>query len=44
MVSPVGNFAFFSPFSKLVLIFDMLLGRLELYPLLLLMSPKAWRR
>jgi trk system potassium uptake protein TrkH len=44
MVSPIGNFAFFSPFSKIVLILDMLLGRLEIYPLLLLMSPKAWRR
>ena len=39
-VGPVGNFANFSVVSKLVLLFDMLAGRLELFPLLLLFSPK----
>ncbi len=43
-VGPVGNFANFSVVSKLVLIFDMLAGRLELFPLLLLFSPKAWKK
>lgn len=43
-VGPVGNFANFSVISKLVLIFDMLAGRLELFPLLLLFSPKAWKK
>ena len=43
-VGPMGNYAFFSPFSKLVLIFDMLAGRLELYPILLLLLPGTWRR
>lgn len=44
MVGPTGNFAFFSPVSKIVLIFDMLAGRLELLPMLLLFTPAAWRR
>ena len=35
-MGPTGNFGFFSPFSKYVLMFDMLAGRLELFPLLLL--------
>ena len=43
-VGPTQNFAFFSPFSKLVLIFDMLAGRLELFPMLLLFSPTTWKR
>lgn len=44
IVGPKGNFAQFSEFSKLVLIFDMLAGRLELFPILLLFSPKTWRK
>nr|MDD6335128.1 TrkH family potassium uptake protein [bacterium] len=43
-VGPSGNFAGFSCLSKLVLILDMLLGRLEIYPILLALSPMAWRR
>lgn len=43
-VGPVGNYANFSIFSKCVLIFDMLAGRLELFPLLLLFSPSAWKK
>jgi len=43
-VGPTQNFAFFSPFSKTVLIFDMLAGRLELFPMLLLFSPSTWKR
>ncbi len=42
MVGPTVNFSFFNPFSKLVLIFDMLAGRLELLPMLLLFSPSLW--
>ncbi|MCM1272410.1 MAG: TrkH family potassium uptake protein [Clostridium sp.] len=41
-VGPTQNFAGFSVFSKLVLMFDMLAGRLELFPLLLLFSPSLW--
>lgn len=44
LVSPTGNFAFFSDFSKCVLIFDMLAGRLELFPVLLLFCPRTWKR
>ena len=44
MIGPTQSFAFFSPFSKVVLIFDMLAGRLELFPILLLFSPKTWKR
>lgn len=44
MVGPVENFHMFSPLSKLVFCMDMLLGRLEIFPYLLLISPKLWRR
>jgi trk system potassium uptake protein TrkH len=43
-VGPTGNFAGFSVFSKCVFIFDMLAGRLELYPILLLLTPSVWRK
>lgn len=43
-VGPVGNYADFSILSKCVFIFDMLAGRLELFPLLLLFSPSAWKK
>ena len=43
-VGPSGNYAFFSPLSKIVLILDMLAGRLELFPLLLLFVPSTWRK
>ena len=43
-VGPYGNFADFSVMSKLVLSFDMLAGRLELIPMLMLFSPYAWAK
>lgn len=43
-VGPACNFGFFSPLSKLVLIFDMLAGRLEVFPMLLLLFPSTWRK
>ncbi|MBQ9728002.1 MAG: TrkH family potassium uptake protein [Clostridia bacterium] len=43
-VGPAGNFAFFSDFSTLVLSFNMLAGRLELFPILLLFAPSTWRK
>lgn len=43
-VGPVSSYAAFSPFSKLVLIFNMLAGRLELFPMLLLFSPSTYKR
>ena len=42
LVGPTGNFGFFSPFSKYILMFDMLAGRLELFPLLILFHPNLW--
>lgn len=42
-IGPVGNFSGLSVFSKLVLIIDMLLGRLELFPILALFSPSIWK-
>ena len=44
LVGPTCNFGFFSGFSKLVLIFDMLAGRLELFPMLLLFKPSVWKK
>jgi trk system potassium uptake protein TrkH len=44
MVGPMGNFSAFSAASKLLLSFDMLAGRLELFPMLLLFAPSIWRR
>lgn len=44
MVGPVGNYSMFSPLSKVVLTLDMLLGRLELFPLLILLMPSTWRK
>ncbi len=41
-VGPIGNYDIYSPFAKLVLSFAMLLGRLEIYPLILLFSPTSW--
>lgn len=43
-VGPSGSFADYGIFSKLVLCFDMLLGRLEILPMLLLFSAKSWKR
>ena len=44
LVGPARNFAFLSDFSKAVLMFDMLAGRLELFPMLVLLSPATWRK
>lgn len=44
LVGPMGNFSVFTGFSKLVLSFCMLAGRLEIFPMLLLFSPSVWRK
>ena len=44
LVGPTGNFAFFSGFSKLILSFDMLAGRLELFPMLILFYPGTYKK
>lgn len=42
LVGPTCNFGFFTTFSKYILMFDMLAGRLELFPLLILFTPRVW--
>ncbi len=44
LVGPASNFGLFSGLSKYVLIFDMLAGRLELLPIVVLFAPMTWRR
>ena len=44
LVGPMGNFAGFSDLSKLTLSLCMIIGRLEIFPVLVLTSPMAWRR
>ena len=44
MVGPTANFGIFSILSKYVLIFDMLAGRLELLPMIVLFAPLTWKR
>lgn len=43
LVGPTQNFSIFSSFSKYILMFDMLAGRLELFPLLILFHPTIWK-
>lgn len=43
VVGPAGNFSGFSVFSKIVLSLDMLFGRLEIMPMIILFSPSTWR-
>ena len=44
MAGPMQNFGCFADPAKLVLIFDMLAGRLEIFPMLVLFMPDTWRR
>lgn len=44
LVGPMGSFAIFSPFVKIVLSFGMLLGRLEIFPIMMLFVPSTWKR
>lgn len=43
-VGPTGNFSAFSPLSKLMFCFDMLAGRLEIFPFLMLFTATSWRK
>ncbi len=43
LVGPAGNYAMFSIRTKIVLSACMLLGRLEIYPILMLVTPRAWK-
>ena len=44
LVGPTGNYSCFTALSKIVLMVDMLLGRLEIFPLLIMLSPRTWRK
>lgn len=44
LVGPAGSYSYFSDFSKVVLSFGMLAGRLEIYPILLLFMRHTWRK
>ena len=44
LAGPSESYAFFTPLSKAVFIFDMLAGRLELFPFLMLLTPNVWKR
>ena len=44
VIGPVGNFSGFSAFSKIILSITMLIGRLEIMPMIILFSPLAWKR
>lgn len=43
-VGPMCNFSCYSPFSKIILIFDMLAGRLEIFPMLAVFAKSSWTR
>lgn len=44
LAGPTENFSIFSPFSKCILMFDMLAGRLELFPMLIILFPACWKK
>ena len=44
IVGPMGNFSAMSVLSKMILSFAMLIGRLEIYPILLLAMPSFWKK
>ena len=43
-IGPAGSFAGYSPFAKIVFSFAMLLGRLEIFPMIIALSPSTWRK
>ena len=43
-VGPAGSFNGFSSFSKMILSFEMIAGRLEIFPILILFYPRAWKK
>lgn len=44
LVGPMGNYSIMSPFTKMILSITMLIGRLEIYPILLLLAPTFWEK
>lgn len=43
-VGPINNYSHFSPLAKTILSLDMLFGRLEIFPMLIMLNPAAWKR
>ena len=43
-IGPTQNFSIFSPFTLVVFIVDMLIGRLEIFPILILFSKYTWKK
>ncbi|MBQ7915463.1 MAG: TrkH family potassium uptake protein, partial [Firmicutes bacterium] len=43
-VGPYSNFALYSDFSKMILTFTMMLGRLEILPVLILFNKRTWKK
>lgn len=43
-IGPMMNYSFYSPFSKCLLSLVMLIGRLEIFPVLLLFAPRTWKK
>lgn len=43
-VGPMTNYSIYSPFNKVLLSFTMIMGRLEIFPILILFSPSIWRK
>lgn len=44
LVGPMSNYALYSPYSKILLSFVMLVGRLEIFPMIIALAPRTWRR
>lgn len=44
LVGPMGNFSYFSDLSKVTFSFLMIIGRVEIYPILLLFVPELWKK
>ena len=44
LIGPMGSYAGYSPVSKILLSFVMLAGRLEIFPMLILLVPRAWKK
>ena len=43
-VGPMGNYSDFSALSKIVLTLDMLIGRLEIFPIIMVFTPETWKK
>ena len=44
LVGPLSNYELYSPYSKIMLSFVMLVGRLEIFPMLIMLAPRTWKR